>query len=102
MPKTKTKSRYKIVKESEKQVSRYKYLADSRGKELSIKREQLDVSNAKVDAAMLFIVVALKRLGVAEIEITKAELTEAMTTKVASENLQGKFLLKIGGKLDHE
>jgi hypothetical protein len=102
MEKHKKISRYKQVKELEKQVRRHKYLADARGRELIVKRELLDAGNAKVDAAMLFVTVAMKRIGVSEIEITKAELTEAMKTKIEIENYPGKWLLRMGGKPDHE
>ena len=74
------------VEELEREVKRYRYLAEAKQRELSVRKEEIghmkDEYRAGLEAAGMHIVVLLSRIGEESVFISKDEIKEAAKTKV--------------------
>ena len=82
----------------QKEVERYKYIAEARDRELTKVKELLKMKDIQVESATATISALCTKFGQGEVTITRAEIIEAMkdNTIVKPDFETGSFVIIVG------
>lgn len=84
----------------QKELDRYKYIAGAKEREVAKLKILLESKTLQVESASNHIVALCKKLGQAEVEITKGDILDAMKSKalVRVDAEKGSFFISIEGE----